>query len=303
MGSRIGTQHMTYQFLNSLNKTMAKQSELTEKMTDGLDLHRPSDDPIRVVRSLRFRSTQSELEKFDQNANDAISWLTSTDSTLQNMTSLLTRVKELTIQATAPNPESSIAAIGEEINGIIDNMVETANIKVGNRFLFSGQADATQPFVRQEDGSVVFQGDNNYISLKLQAGAASPGQDSVNTTAAEAFGPDLEVFNQLNILQKELRSGSPDLAWVSNVGLASVDSAQDRVIAANTKVGTRISTYEMMQNIIGDNSNRVYEDLAKNDDLDMAKATIDMKSSELLYRASLSIGSKIMPTSLLDFLN
>ena len=87
------------------------------------------------------------------------------------------------------------------------------------------------------------------------------------------------------------------------MGLASVDSAQDRVIAANTKVGTRMSTYEMMQNIIGDNSNRVYEDLAKNDDLDMAKATIDMKSSELLYRASLSIGSKIMPTSLLDFLN
>ena len=97
-------------------------------------------------------------------------------------------------------------------------------------------------------------------------------------------------------------SAGPDLDWLSAKGLADLDIVHDQVLSALVDVGTRASMYEMTGNMLESSSVNLTSVLATNEDVDMAKAIIDMKTAENTYKAALSFGSRILPTSLVDFL-
>lgn len=300
---RVSNNNMTYGFLTSLNKSQQRQAQLNEQLSDGKAIHRPSDDPIRTIRSLRFQANYEQNEQFTQQVKDAQSWMDTTDSAIQNLDSLVVRAKELVIRAVGPNPDIAFEAAAAELDGLINAAVDLGNTKLGNRYVFAGQMDTTQPFARNADGTVTFSGDNNPVSVRITAGAVSPDNDAINVTAASLFGPSMELFNQLNEIKNQLATGNPDLTALSGTGLANVDANHDRLLKAHAELGARMSNYEMMQNMIEGNGLTITADLAAAQDLDVPRAIIDFKTNETIYRTALSVGARIMPPSLADFLN
>lgn len=299
---RVSNNNMTYSFLTSLNKTQQRQTQLNEQLSDGKAIHRPSDDPIRVIRSMRFQSNLGQNDQFTQQVKDAQSWMDTTDSAVQNLDSIVIRAKEIVTQAIGPNPAIGFQAAAEEIDGLINAAVDLGNTKMGNRYVFAGQMDTTQPFTRNADGTVTFNGDNNPVSIRIAPGAVSPDNDTINLTASSVFGPSMELFNQLNDIKKQLATGAPDLQDLSNNGLAKLETIENQVVSAHTELGARMSNYTMMQNILEGNDAVITSDLSGAEDLDVPRAIIDFKTAESVYRTALSVGSRIMPTSLVDFL-
>ncbi|EAX46818.1 flagellar hook-associated protein 3 [Thermosinus carboxydivorans Nor1] len=321
---RITNNIISYNFLNSLNKALERQNEIQEQLADGKAIHRPSDDPIKTIRSLRFNTNLAMNEQFTQNVKDALSWLETTDGALSDLSSIVIRAKELTIEAVGPNPTEAFAAIAQEINGLIDHAVQVANTKIGDRYIFAGQKDKTTPFERRmvdpdpsvtgdEFEAVVYSGDINAISMRIYPGAINPQQDSVNVTGADVFGLTsvkengqtiyiAKAFDQLLKIKAELEKPNPDVQWLSNQGMAWIDEIHTRILNAQTKIGTRMSMYEMAQNMLEQDNTTITGDISANEDLDMPKAIIDFKTSENVYRSALAVGARIMPASLVDFL-
>jgi flagellar hook-associated protein 3 FlgL len=93
---------------------------------------------------------------------------------------------------------------------------------------------------------------------------------------------------------------TPD--WLSVTALANVDKGHDRILVAQTEIGARMASYAMAQNMMGNDYTTISENASANDDLDIARATIDFKNNENVYQAALAIGARIMPPSLVDFL-
>ena len=94
----------------------------------------------------------------------------------------------------------------------------------------------------------------------------------------------------------------PDLDWLADKGMADLEAVHDQILTALVETGTKASMYEMTGNMLSSASTNLNSVLASNEDIDMAKAIIDMKTAENNYKAALSFGSRIMPTSLVDFL-
>ncbi|XER14356.1 hypothetical protein SATMO3_46390 [Sporomusa aerivorans] len=188
---------LTYNFMSSLNKSLGRQTDLQEKLSDGKAIHRPSDDPVKAVRSLRFNISLRGNEQYTQHVKDALSWMETTDSAMSDLSSLTIRAKELVVKAVSPNPDMALDAIAQELDGVINQMVQIGNTKIGDRYVFAGQNDKVQPLQRRmvtnPDGTqteaVVYTGDNNKISMRTQDGSVTPTQDSVNLTGEQAFGP------------------------------------------------------------------------------------------------------------------
>jgi flagellin-like hook-associated protein FlgL len=107
-------------------------------------------------------------------------------------------------------------------------------------------------------------------------------RDTEHTEASDAMGPDLD--------------------WLSDKGLVDLDAVHDQILSAVVDVGTKSSMYEMTGNMLESSNINLTSVLATNEDIDMAKAIIDMKTAENTYKAALSFGARIMPTSLVDFL-
>jgi flagellar hook-associated protein 3 FlgL len=297
-----------YNFLNSLNKSLERQNEIQEQLSDGRVIHRPSDDPVKVIRSLKFHTDLDMNEQFTQNVKDARSWMETTDGALKGMDDIIIKVKELTIQAIAPNPTESKEAIASEIDGLINQAVDLANTKMGNRYIFAGQKDDQQPFTRSTTlpDQVIYSGDNNIISMPIKQGLADPTKDGVNLTGGEVFGPvandgTAKVFSDLIKLKNDILNDTSDHAAVQ-ADLDTLDKNHSYILTAQTKLGTRSANYEMAENMLDANNITITGNVAANEDLDLARAIIDFKNSENVYRTALSVGARIMPPSLVDFL-
>lgn len=305
---RITNNTITYNFLNSLNKSLGRQNEIQEQLSDGKAIHRPSDNPVKVIRSLRFNTNLAQNEQFTQNAKDALSWMETTDGAISDLSSIVIQAKELTIKAVSANPDDAYDAIASELDGLINHLVSVGNTKIGDRYIFSGQQDKIMPFERVTDASgdhVIYHGDASPISMRIQPGDVNPEQDSVSIPGNELFGDASGVTSLIDNLIKikeELQKNPPDQSWLSNTGLKLIDDAHTQVLKAQTKVGTRMSMYEMAKNMLEDDNVTITGDVSANEDLNIAKAIIDFETSQNVYRTALSVGARIMPTSLVDFL-
>lgn len=416
---RITNNMISNNYLSALNKSLERQSKIQEQLTDGKAIHRPSDDPIKTIRSLRFSTNLAMNEQYTQNVNDSISWMETTDAAMSDLSSIMNRMKELAVSADGTKPADALNAIGAEMDQLINQAITIGNTKIGDRYVFAGQMDATQPFERKQIKDpnsnktmdvVVYNGDLNKISMLIKPGVTNPSEDSVNLTGDEVFGPleynygkpTMGIFSKLISLKEELqKTGSitqttgavgtaaiggtytgtgytnydvridgvngsnevtgasysmdggntwtsavgftvgnpstatlsngvtlsmaaaagnavngtysfhvpaggtgsgPDTLWVSNVGLGNIDAAHSFQLKAHTELGARMATYEMAKNMLENNNTTITKDVSLNEDLDIAAAIVDQKTSENAYKAALAVGAKIMPLSLVDFL-
>lgn len=325
---RITNGMISSNFLTSLNKSLERQTTLQEQLADGKSIHRPSDDPVRVARSLYFNTNLANNEQYTQNVKDATSWMDTTDGALSDVSSIMIKAQEVVTSADGSKPVDALNAIGQEVNGLVDSLLQIGNSQIGDRYLFAGQMDKTLPLERKtitntDTGEtmevVIYKGDNNKISMPLQNGLVDPDKDGVNLTGIDVFGPaqtinttdesgnpttvtTLSVFNNLLQVKNELLKTNPDVSWLSSTGLKMVQDGHSTVLKAQTNLGARSSAYEMMTNILANSNTAIQKDLSANEDLDIAKAIIDFKTSENVYNTALSVGAKIMPPSLVDFL-
>lgn len=328
---RISNNMLTNNYLYSLNKSLERQADIQEKLADGKAIHRPSDNPIKSIRALRFNTNLDVNEQYTQNLKDALSWMETTDGALQDMSKITIQAKELAIKAISVNPTEGFQAIAKEIDGLVSQLVQAGNVKIGDRYIFSGQQDKKEPFeaIKDASGSIIrveYRGDGNKISMPIQPGLTDPAKDGINLVGTEVFGatvyidpanpganpsptptgtatdPTVTLFNNLIALRDELMKPSPNLQDLSNKTLQKLDDDRDSMLRAHTHLGARMATYEMSKNLMENQNNIITGDVAANEDLDIPKAVIDAKNSENVYKMALAVGARIMPPSLVDFL-
>lgn len=236
---RITQNMMSHNYLRSLNSSLEKQSKLQEQLSDGKTIHRPSDNPVKAVRSLRFATSLNKNEQFTQNLSDAQSWMENTDGVMSDMSSIMIKAKELVVSADDTKTASDIHTIGAQIDGLINQIVSLGNTKVGDRYLFAGQSDSTQPFERKtiKDPNsnetkevIVYNGDQSLISMPIQEGAVNGSRDSVNLAGTSIFGSastiygqqTLDVLNHLLEIKNEMTKTSSVQQTNQNGGIGLV---------------------------------------------------------------------------------
>lgn len=230
---------MSYNFLNSLNTSLEQQNKLQEQLTDGRAIHRPSDDPVKASRDLRYQTNLGVNTQYTQNLQDAQSWMNTTDSAMSDLSSVMIKINELVVSADDTKPQDALNTIGHQIDELINQVVQIGNTQLGDRYVFAGQNDTTQPFVRttiQDPQSgltkevVIYNGDDTKLSMPIKNGAANPSQDSVNLTGVDVFGPaestfgrsTLSVLNHLLDIKNELTKTSTISQTNSSGGIGTV---------------------------------------------------------------------------------
>jgi flagellar hook-associated protein 3 FlgL len=138
-------------YLRQLNDAFESQTKLMEQ-SDGSSLHRPSDNAVNYSKYLRYEVSDTENNQYTSNVNTAVSWMTTSDNALVNVTSILKTVNEkTTAAANDTNNNKDWAAIGKEVMAELQEAVSDMNMQSGDRYVFSGQNDLVQPFVMSTD--------------------------------------------------------------------------------------------------------------------------------------------------------
>lgn len=112
--------------LNAINTnrmlgiTTGTQSKLTEKLSSGYAINRACDDAAGLSISEKMRLQIRGLERGRENIVDGISLIQVADSALEEVTEMLQRMNELSVQAAnGTNSESDRSHIQNEIHALV----------------------------------------------------------------------------------------------------------------------------------------------------------------------------------------
>lgn len=302
---RVTSNMMNSQLLLNLNRNALRMNETQNQMATGRKINKPSDDPVGITYSLRYRSELASNEQYKKNVDSAVSWMDFNDTVLTQTNDVLQRLRELTVQAsTGSNPQSALDAISQEVSQLKEQLVDIANSQLNGKYIFNGENFSEKPYsgtvdpseITTDIGDVIYTvGDSVKISINLNGNDVFGAAD----TAVTAQTSD-NIFSIINRLTSKL-SANGDHSAIDNE-LESIDSRIDKLLTIRAEVGAKTNRIELMQSRLGDLNINLTSLQAKTEDADYAKLILDSKVQENIYNASLSAGAKIIQPSLVDFL-
>ena len=231
MSVRMSSIHFLYNYKNALNRTYSKQQNLFEQ-ADGSRIHRGSDDPVAYSNLMRCEFTQNENTQYATNVDNAISWMRNSDNIVSNMAENISTISVKANQAAnSYHSESDFKSIAKEMDARLEELMSSCNYQLGDRFLFAGQKDTTQPFTMSSEEQT--RGLAKTLDDK-QAEFFRATRGNINTelyqmlTLENSAGSNfyLDTYSGFVYSQNFMDSGYKDLIAAGNNYITDVDASE-----------------------------------------------------------------------------
>ncbi len=225
----------------------ASVSKNMEKLSSGYRINRAGDDAAGLSISEKMRSQIKGLDQATRNAQDGISFIQTAEGALTEVSSMLTRAKELAVQkANGTYNTDDVANINAEINSLGD---EIKNIIDKTEF----------------NGKNVF---TSTVGVAISHDAAT----SLSITGATDVVADLSTAKLTSLTLITGVSGVEDLIGTVNTQRAVYGSLQNRLEHTINNLATT------SENLVASES-RIR-------DVDMAKEMMEMTKNNILSQAA-----------------
>lgn len=293
-GFRVTERSMASNTLANLQVNLARNQQLQNQLSSGKLITKASDSPGGAVIAMQHRADMATLNQYSRNADDGIGWLNMADTSLSSASTQMNRARELVLSGlssgSAGSPEAR-EAIALEVENIRDSMINLSNTTYLDRPIFGGSTPGAIAF----DKNGVYQGDDGKINRTISGNATV----RVDTGAEDVFGSgNTNVFHLLGKIADDLRNDPVGL----QADLSEVDTAQKRIQAGLSGVGSRYNQVSEMQQTA---QNRVLDlraQLSDVEDIDLPKTITELALQQTAYQAALAATAKVIQPSLVDFL-
>jgi flagellin len=254
----------------NLSITTAQMGKVLEKLSSGNRINRAADDAAGLGISEKMRAQIRGNAQAIRNAKDGISMIQTAEGAMDEIHSILQRMRELGVQAANDTYDTAArSSIGTELIQLrqeIDRIANATNFNGQNLLTGAltgtlGGASATDLVVNDAVGAAIATEINvasakpgtytfSYDTATAQLTLTGPnGQAQVITLAAIApNGSQTLNFNQLGI---SIRLASTAGETAANIGAALTAAANDTIIvtgsgAAALQVGANTTAYDSM---------------------------------------------------------
>ena len=167
-------------------------------------------------------------------------------------------------------------------------------------------------FATTEQYIVKYNGDDKYISMVKKNGGVDKATDTINVTGQDINGTDIfdvgndpatgtAMLNQLMYTVAKIEDG--DHIWAGEEGMTIADTVHSNVLGAETKMAARQQAYTAAAGMLTTQNESIVGDITDVSSTDVAYLATKLMEYQTIYSMSLSVGSKILPGSLADYLN
>lgn len=296
---------MSKSFLRNLSANTENVMKYQNQLSTLKEVSKPSDDPLKVSKILDLNNSIIQNDQYKTTINDAIQWTNVQDSALSSATESMQRIKTL-IQYSAngtlshEDRQANKAEIESEIQGTVDAL----NTNFGGRYVFAGKNTTVKPFeVDSVDGEIIgikYHGtdkDNGNLSREIAPGVSVElNTDGRNLMNAQKDG-DLGTFfsEVLTALDED------DTEKLSSL-LGRADQEIENVVSNRSKTGSIFNRLNATLERNDSEKLNLKTMLSENQDIDLAEKYMQYTMESTAYQSALSMGTKILQTSILDYL-
>lgn len=262
MGLRIATNVQSQVAQRNLGANHASQSSSLEKLASGTRIAKAADDAAGLAISDKMRAQVRSIRQDIRNANDGISMIQTAEGGMNEISNILVRFRELSIQAASDT-------IGDRERSFIEKEVGQLRDEI-NRISASTEFNGKK-LLNGEDGEV----------LDIQIGV---GNDPNN----DRFQYDLSKTNT-----------TTDVLGVTDVSVSTKESAQgnlSKIDGAIQALNENRAELGALQNRLSASVNnlQLYDENLSSarsqiKDVDMASETAELTKNNILTQASVAV--------------
>lgn len=262
---------------NALAKNDREMTKAMERLATGSRINSASDDAAGLAVASKLTSQIRGIDQAVRNGNDAISLISTADGAMIEVSNMLQRMRELSVQGgngtlsstdlTALNTE--FVALRTEIERIADNTQwNGANLLDGSAganglmtFQVGYEADQT---ITVNLGDLQLEGDASY---------------SAGATAGGVFGNDISALTITT-------------ATLANTSLTAIDVSIAGLDAKRSVLGSTLNTLEFAVDNLANASQNASAARSRIADADYAKETTELARTQIIAQASTAMLSQ-----------
>ncbi|MGB0936187.1 MAG: flagellin [Colwellia sp.] len=243
MPSVVNTNVMSLNAQRQLNKSQLSQNTAMERLSSGLRINSAKDDAAGLAISTGMASQIRGLNQAVRNANDGISMAQTAEGSMDEMTNILQRMRELSVQAANDtNSSSNRASIQIEIDQLYSEMDRIASTTSFNGInLLDGSNKSTNLHIGSESGqSLSFSIQavtTKDLNLNAVSGLGELNGGRANTTAAMGTG--------------DVTLNGVTLSGTGAAGANMAADVKDMVNASTGLTGVTASAYNSVEGTAG----------------------------------------------------
>jgi len=245
MPQMINTNIMSLNAQRQLNKSQLTQNEAMERLSSGLRINSAKDDAAGLAISTGMQSQIKGINQAVRNSNDGISMAQTAEGSMDEMTNILQRMRELAVQAANDtNSSANKASIQKEVTQLyseLDRIAETTEFN-GQRLLDGSNTTTTLQIGANSGESLTFTIDAvTTADLGLNGGVNKSDLNSGRVT-------------DTGVSAKQVAINGVDISKIeSTIGGAAANMA--KVINLETsKTGVLASAYNVVEGLSVDST-------------------------------------------------
>ena len=259
----VVTNVSSLQAQRNLNKSTTALQSSIERLSSGLRVNRAADDAARLAISEQIRTNLKGLKQAERNANDNISLIQTAEGALNEITGVVSRMRELAVQASNEGTMDSTQRgyLNQEFTLLQSELDRIVNVSE-----YNGQ--------KLLDGSI----SAGTTALDFQVGMNNTTNDRISMSISATSTTGLGLNDD-------------SLATSSNAqaAITALDAALKTVNTERATLGATQNRLEMTLSNLGN----MHENLAAADsrlrDVDVAEEAAAMSRAQILNQAGTSV--------------
>jgi flagellin len=275
MGLRVNTNSVSINAQRNLASVTEKLAANFRRLSTGLRISTAADDAAGLAISERLRAQVASLDQAKRNANDGISLVQTAEGALNEVSSILVRLRELAVQSangSVSNQDKN--TLEQEFQSLTDEVN-----RIGRSTEFSG--------IKLLDGST------SAVTFQVGKGTTA-GIDTISVSLSASLSTSLSL-NSLNI-----GSGGSTSTAITNIDAAinTVSSLRGSLGAVQNRLGSTINSLAVQVENLSAAESRIR-------DVDVAEETANLTRNQILQQACIAVLSQAnaLPQAALRLLN
>lgn len=336
---RITHQMLSRNYVNRMNTNLTNLTKSNEQMSSQRAFNKGYENVADAGKALRMRKLIEDNERYQTTVRDAKGRAAAAEDALRTVNSLMINAKDKVVAGlTGTYAQDDLDKMATELEKAQEEVLLVMNTQFSEKYVFaaSGNADGSAPFqvkggVLEYNGTVVstmtreihsnkvmdanghplkYNADN-FVDIgfgyKLQAdGTVDPNsafKDSYSGVqsfgSGQVDGSPVNAYDLLGDMVDNLRTGNMDGL---NKNLGAISTTMNALLTSITEIGARGVTLENTMSTLENEYINLADAQKEIEGLDIAEESIYNKNFEMSWMVTLQLGSKILPTSIFDFL-
>lgn len=275
---RIGSLTNIILLTDEADKQFKRISKLIKELGTGKKADIYENSPTEVYDAITIKFQQSQIEQYDDNIKLAQGYLRTIDDILGKVYDTVLKVKDKLVQAANGQPDYD--ALKEELKELKNRLLQYANTKIADHYIFAGQNFDQAPF---DTTTYTYNGGEDF-DIKVAQNDSAPmfvkGSDAFGDGANSIFAEIDNVINNITDKQTVEQSISTIEGYLKNI-----DTLRARVGTNEQKLEQYSETYSQIM----DNLKKRYNDTVATD---MDKAISEYHLANTAYQSLLTMLAK-----------